>query len=135
MAAEFSPIITNEHQQAASHLAALMERMTPEMKADAILPNDLLARAMKALATIDDVAQGFGDDLGNLIQELLRGGHRLSKADFRRDMKKLVKDWARQVFEFGWEEGGGDVADVESDDLALLEGFVSEQQGFVSDFS
>jgi len=117
MAAEFTPIISNEHRRAARGLAAL------------------IARAMKAQATVDDVAQGFGNDLGDLIQELLRGGHRLSKADFRRDMKKLIKDYAKQVFEVGWEEGGGEVADVESDDLVLLEGFVSEQQGFVNDFS
>jgi len=120
MAAEFTPIISNAHQQAASHLAWLMDTRT---------------RAVKAQATVDDVAQGFGNDLGDLIQELLRGGHRLSKADFRRDMKKLVKDYARQVFEVGWEEGGGDVAEVESDDLALLEGFVNEQQNYVNDFS
>ena len=124
--AEFTPIISNEHRQAAQKLAGIVSSLVRTFAQ---------AQFIKAQATVDDVAQGFGDNLGDLIQELLRGGRRLSKADFRRDMKKLVKDWAKQVFEVGWEEGGGDVADVESDDLALLEGFVSEQQGFVNEFS
>ena len=126
MDAEFTPIISNEHRQAAQKLAGIVSSLVRTFAQ---------AQFIKAQATVDDVAQGFGDNLGDLIQELLRGGHRLSKANFRRDMKKLVKDWSKQVFEVGWEEGGGDIADVESDDLALLEGFVSEQQGFVGAFS
>ena len=115
--AEFTPIISSTHHQAAGRVARL------------------LSHALKAEATIDDVASGFENDLGDLIQSLLRGGHRLSKSDFRRDVKKLIKDWAKQIFNVGWEEGGGDIADIESDDLALLEEFTQEQQGHVNDFS
>lgn len=112
-----------DHIAAARHLAELMAQ-TP-----------VIVNAAKAAATIDDVVSGYGDDLSGLVQELLRGGHQLSKADFRRDMKKAIKDWAKQVFEVAWEEGGGSIDETETDDLALLQDFVSEQQSHVSDFS
>lgn len=89
----------------------------------------------RAVATISDIAHGYESDLAELVQSLLRGGHRLSKADFRRDMRKAIKDWAKQMFNVAWEEGGRNVDDIEGDDLALLDNFVPEQQSFVPDFS
>ena len=111
---------------AAAKLDALLERAERLDSRMAIL---------NEAASVSDVASGYESDLGDLVQSLLRGGHRLSKGAFRRDMRKAVKDWAKQMFNVAWEEGGGDIDETEADDLALLEDFTSEQQGYVSDFA
>lgn len=112
-------------------------KLSLRVRAALLKLDGLLEKAVRLIeaATVDDMARGFEDDLGDLIQSLLRGGKRLSKADFRRDMKKMIKDWAKQMFGVAWEAGGGDVDKAEAEDLALLEDFTSEQQGFVSDFA
>lgn len=111
------------HSRTAAHVAVRLAAHTPVLY------------AAKATATIDDVADGYRNDLGELVQELLRGSGRLSKAHFRRDMKKMIKDWAKQITQVGWEQGGGDVADMEGDDLNLLSEFTSDQQSHVDDFT
>ncbi len=83
----------------------------------------------------DTMVNGYRNDLGNLVKELLRGSGRLSKAQFRHDMKGIIKDYAREGFRVAWEEGGGDVSETESDDIALIDEWRTEQQGFVDGFA
>lgn len=77
----------------------------------------------------------YEEALRDLIQELLRGGKRLSKGSFRAQMKGLIKTSANDVAEEGWVEGKGDPEDMESDDLAVISDWVSDQRGHVNDFS
>ena len=109
-----------KHDLAAAHVAV---RLASQM------------RAAKAEATTDDMLSGYTDDLGELIQSLLRGGHRTSKADFRREMKGQIRDYAREGFRVAWEEGGGDVAEAKPDELAKIDEWRTEQQAHVNDFS
>src|SRR3990167_9941223 len=111
------------HDFAAVRIAVLMANRIPFL------------RAAKAEATIDDMASGYSNDLGDLIQSLLRGGHRLSKADFRRQMKGQIRDYAREGFRVAWEEGGGDVVEAKPDELGKIQDWTKEQQSFVNDFS
>ena len=111
------------HDFAAVRIAVLMANRIPFL------------HAAKAEATIDDMLSGYEGDLQGLIQELLRGGHRLSKSDFRRDMKGQIRDYAREGFRVAWEEGGGDVAEAKPDELGKIQDWTKEQQGFVNDFS
>src|SRR3990167_2335260 len=92
-------------------------------------------KAAKAEATIDNMLSGYEGDLQGLIQELLRGGYRTSKADFRRQMKGQIRDYAREGFRVAWEEGGGDVAEAKPDELAKIDEWKTEQQSHVNDFS
>src|SRR3990167_3470720 len=111
------------HDLAAAHVAVRLASQMPVL------------HAAKAEATTDDMLSGYADDLGNLIQELLRGGHRTSKADFRRQMKGQIRDYAREGFRVAWEEGGGDVAEAKPDELAKIDEWKTEQQSHVNDFS
>jgi hypothetical protein len=90
---------------------------------------------IKATASIGDMVDGYTNDIGELVQNLLRGSGRLSKADFRRQMKSTIKAYAREGFSVAWEEGGGDVNETEAADIALIDEFTKEQQGFVDDFA
>jgi len=83
----------------------------------------------------DTMVDGYRNDLGNLIQELLRGGGRMSKAQFRHDMKGIIKAYAREGFRVAWEEGGGDVNETEAADIELIDEWRTEQQGFVDGFT
>src|SRR3989337_1912067 len=96
---------SHAHDLAAAHVAVRLATRTP------------ILHAAKAEVTTDDMLAGYTDDLGNLIQELLRGGHRLSKSDFRRQMKGQIRDYAREGFRVAWEQGGGDVAEAKPDEL------------------
>src|SRR3990167_2067121 len=107
------------HDIAAAHVAVRLASKMPVL------------HAAKAEATIDDMLSGYEGDLQGLIQELLRGGHRLNKADFRRQMKGQIRDYAREGFRVAWEEGGGDVDEVKSDELAKIDDWKNEQQGHV----
>ena len=91
--------------------------------------------ATKAEATIGDMLAGYTNDLGELIQELLRGGKRTSKADFRRQMKGQIRDYAREGFRVAWEEGGGDVEETTSDEIGKIQDWTKEQQSHVNDFA
>jgi len=112
-----------KHDLAAAHVAVRLASKMPNL------------RAAKAEATTDDMLAGYTDDLGNLIQELLRGGHRTSKADFRRQMKGQIRDYAREGFRVAWEEGGGDVAEAKPDELGKIQDWAKEQQSHVNDFA
>ncbi len=92
-------------------------------------------RQLLNLSISDTTIDGYKSDLGNLVQEFLRGGGRLSKAQFRHDMKGIIKDYAREGFRVAWEDGGGSIDETESDDIALIEEWRTEQQGFVNAFS
>jgi len=94
----------------------------------------ILGHAVKSL---DGAIADYRDAIGELIQNLLRGGasHFGNKADFRREFKAEIKSSAKDVFEEAWTEGGGDVAETEADDIELMQEFVSEQQSHVDDFS
>jgi len=96
---------------------------------------DSYLNSLRNLAVSDTLADGYKNDIGNLVQELLRGSGRLSKAQFRHDMKGIIKDYAREGFRTAWEEGGGNVEETESDDIAMIDEWRTEQQGFVNDFS
>lgn len=96
---------------------------------------NLLASEFKATASIDDMVSGYDNDLSELVQSLLRGSGRLSKADFRRQMKSMIKAYGREGFGVAWAEGGGDEADIEAADLSFMQDWISEQQGFVNDFA
>lgn len=77
----------------------------------------------------------FGESLASLVQELLRGSGRLSKADFRSQMKDLIASSAKDIFEEGYIEGKGDPEEATDDDIGLLDTFVNEQKDFVDNFS
>lgn len=116
-------ILTQEHRNVALRVAALLASQTP------------ILHALKAEATSADMLSGYESDLQDLIQSLLRGGHRLSKADFRREMKGQIRDYAREGFRVAWEEGGGDLAEAKPDELGKIQDWTKEQQGFVNDFA
>src|SRR3989304_59135 len=111
------------HDIAAAHVAVRLASKMPVL------------HAAKAEATIDDMLSGYEGDLQGLIESLLRGGHRLSKSDFRRDMKGQIRDYAREGFRIAWEEGGGDVAEAKPDELGKIQDWTKEQQAHVNDFS
>ena len=111
------------HDLAAVHVAIRLAAQIP------------IIHAAKAEASIDDMLSGYTEDLRGLIQELLRGGHRTSKADFRRQMKGQIRDYAREGFRIAWEEGGGDVDEAKPDELAKIDDWKNEQQNHVNDFS
>src|SRR3990167_3590358 len=92
-------------------------------------------RSVKASATSEDMISGYDGDLRELVQSLLRGGHRLSKADFRRQMKATIKDYGREGFRVAWEEGGNDVDEIDSSDLEIMQEWISDQQSFVDGFA
>ena len=96
---------------------------------------DSYLRGLRNLAVSDTLIDGYKNDIGNLVQELLRGSGRLSKAQFRHDMKGIVKDYAREGFRVAWEEGGGDVNETEAGDVELIDEWRTEQQGFVDGFA
>lgn len=91
--------------------------------------------AQAGVKSIESAVDDYRSQLADLVQELLRGGHRLSKVDFRRQHKALIKSSGKDTFGEGWAEGEGDPDDMTPDDLQLLFDFVSEQQGHVNDFS
>jgi len=111
------------HDLAAAHVAVRLALQMP------------ILHAAKAEAAIADMLSGYADDLGNLIQELLRGGKRTSKAEFRREMKGQIRDYAREGFQVAYTEGGGDVAEAKPDELAKIDDWRTEQQSHVNDFS
>jgi len=112
-----------KHDLAAAHVAVRLASQMP------------ILYATKAAATIDDMLSGYTDDLGTLIESLLRGSHRLSKSDFRRQMKGPIKDYAREGFRIAWEEGGGNIDEAKPDELGKIQDWAKEQQSFVNDFS
>src|SRR3990167_684935 len=111
------------HDLAAAHVAVRIAARTP------------ILNIAKAEASMDDMLSGYEGDLQGLIQELLRGGHRTSKADFRRQMKGQIRDYAREGFRVAWAEGGGDVAEAKPDELAKIDEWKNEQQSHVNDFA
>lgn len=117
-----SSALTPDHRAAAAQVARALADVT-------------FYPAVKAKATIDAMIAGYRSDLGDLVQSLLRGGKRMSKAQFRRDMKATIKDYAREGFAVAWEEGGGDVKETEAADVAIIDEWRGEQQGFVDDFA
>lgn len=117
--------------------------VTPEHAAAAKRLADTLAQLVggaerKSLAGAVDAYRG---DLGGLVSDFLRqwrypkGGRTQSKATFRRAFKAAVKTGGQAAFAEGWQDGGGDLTDTEPADIALLNDWVEEQQGFVSAFS
>lgn len=111
-------------------------------------PNAILARSIQDAAdylsehyklvftkSIESAVKSYRATIGDLTQELLRGGKRLSKASFRAQFKRAIADDAPKVFKEGWEEGEGDPADIGPDDSAIVLEFIDSQQGFVNDFS
>ena len=111
------------HDLAAAHVAVWLAAQMP------------ILHAAKAEATIDDMLAGYDDDLGTLVQELLRGGKRTSKAEFRRTMKSLIKAYGREGLTVAWVEGGGDVEDIQADEVGAMQAWVTEQQSHVNDFA
>jgi len=94
-----------------------------------------LRRQHIELAVSDTLIDGYRNDIGNLVQELLRGSGRMSKAQFRRDMKGIIKSYAREGFQTAWEEDGGDVSEAEASDTELIAEWQTEQQGYVDSFA
>ena len=122
------PNMVTDDDKRAGHTVA-------EQIAVALIRGHNFLRAAKAEASTDDMLSGYTDDLGTLIESLLRGGHRLSKSDFRRDMKGQIRDYAREGFRIAWEEGGGDVAEAKPDELSKIQDWTKEQQSHVNDFA
>lgn len=60
---------------------------------------------------------------------------KMDAIDFRRAHKALLKAAAKNSFEEGWREGGGDVADTEPDDIAVMRDWERDQAGYVNDFA
>ena len=119
-----SAIMTSPaHDIAAAHVAVRLATQMPVL------------HAAKAEAGIGNMLSGYTDALRELIQSLLRGGPRTSNADFRREMKGQIRDYAREGFRVAWEEGGGDVAEAKPDELSKIHDWSKEQQAHVNDFS
>lgn len=87
------------------------------------------------IKSIESESSAFEDDLGELVQEILRGSGRLSKAEFRSQMKSMLKNYSESIAAQGWEEGGGDVEDIGPEELEIIQTFYTEQQSHVNDFS
>lgn len=75
--------------------------------------------------------ESYADELATLVQNFLRGGSRLSKGDFRREMKALIKEEAYQIAE----DAFGDLDGLSNKDQQIVKEFISEQQSHVNDFS
>ena len=104
--------------------------ITPEKRAAADKLATLLLFAAKS---INQALNEYENVLTRLSYEVLNGTS--DAVDFRRAHKALIKSSAKGAFEEGWIEGGGDLADTEPDDIALIGDFVSEQSAFVNDFA
>lgn len=116
--------------------------VTPQHEAAARALAEALARVTGApVKSIESAVKAYRLELNTLVESLLRGwrypkgGRDYSKASFRRDMKAAIKTGGQACFAEGWKAGGGDLADTEPEDIALLNDWVSEQQGFVNAFS
>ena len=97
------------------------------------IQGELESRAgMKSIASS---VKSYRAELAELVQELLRGSGRFSKAAFRATMKNQIAESAPRVFENGWEEGGGDPVDIGEAESNKVDEFIDEQQDYVNDFS
>lgn len=88
-----------------------------------------------AAKSIESVAKSYRAELAELVQELLRGGKRLSKGSFRAKHKALIEEMSPKEFREGWEEGGGDEQDIGREEGNIVDEFITEQQSHVNDFS
>lgn len=101
----------------------------------ALVARSLFISLKAAAATIELMLSGYENDLRELIQALLRGGGRFPKYEFRRQMKSVIRDYAREGFRVAWEEGGGDIEETTSDEFIRIQEWSREQQSYVDDFA
>lgn len=108
--------------------------MTPEhIRAAQVVHQILSSKVKAAQKDIGDETAYYDSNLTHLAEQL--AGGKIGKPEFRREHKSLIKSSGEATFRAGWEEGGGDIEDTETDDLDLLSDWISEQQGHVNDFS
>lgn len=110
-----------------------------------ITNTDLLAHVQKLSALLDQAAalieadsssvSAYESGLEELVQSLLRGSGRLSKASFRAQMKQLITDSANAVAKEAFESEGNKAEDIDDEDLDFINEFVGGQRGYVDGFA
>ena len=77
----------------------------------------------------------YESELQSLVQSVLRGSGRTSKADFRREMKQAISDAANAVAVEAFESEGNEAEDLDTEDLAFIKEFTGGQRAYVDGFA
>lgn len=113
------------------NLRNVIDAISGAIRSEIANDRDLAAKAVRA--SIENMVQGFQSDLGSMVEKMLR--NRQYYKVFRRDMRKLIKDYGNETGRVAWEAGGGDVDEMEGEDLSIISDYIASQQGFVAGFA